>query len=331
MRSPTVSIVLCAWNSGKYLPHCLDCLVVQTFRDFEVILVDNGSTDGSLTDIEGRWPALDLKLVRLERNLGFAAANNIGARAARGGWLALLNTDAFPDSGWLEHLLRAAGENRGFSFFASRQIHDGTPGQLDGCGDVYHVSGLAWRRFYNCPADLYGLETEETFSASGAAALYDRQAFMDAGGFDEDFFAYVEDIDLGFRLRLKGKRCLYVPEAVVRHVGSASLGPGSDFALFQVQRNMVWCFVRNMPAGLLWRYLPAHLAANLIYLGYYTLRGKGRVLWSAKCAAVRGLDRVLQKRKQGLLDISVSNATLVSSMQKDWLTPYLPGRRSRST
>ncbi|MDP1547607.1 MAG: hypothetical protein Q8L87_16485 [Anaerolineales bacterium] len=118
-------------------------------------------------------------------------------------------------------MLRAADKNPQFTFFASRQIQANTPGLSDGTGDAYHVGGLAWRNGYNLPADTYGLEQKEIFSPVPAAALYSREEFLSAGGFEEDYFSYFEDVDLRFRIRLGGGKSLYVSEAVVRHVGGA--------------------------------------------------------------------------------------------------------------
>ena len=139
---------------------CLDRLAQQTFKDFEVVLVDSGSTDGSLDGVESRWPGLTLRVKRLGENRGFAAANNLGARLARGQWLALLNSDAFPDADWLEKLLKAAECYPEFTFFASRQIQANAPHLLDGAGDALHISGLAWRRCAGFPAAQFGLEPE---------------------------------------------------------------------------------------------------------------------------------------------------------------------------
>src|SRR5690349_18314790 len=199
-----LSIVIVSWNSAAYLPQCLASLRAQTFKNFEVIIVDNGSIDGSIDKLELRWPDLNLKITHLKENLGFAVANNIGARLASGRWLALLNTDAFPEPDWLERLLAAAESNPEYSFFTSRQLKAQTPHLLDGAGDVYHISGLAWRRYAEFPADCFGLESGEIFGACAAAALYAREAFLHVGGFDEDFFSYHEDVDLSFRLRLQG-------------------------------------------------------------------------------------------------------------------------------
>jgi GT2 family glycosyltransferase len=326
---PLVSIVITPWNSGATLPRCLNSLAAQTARDFEVILVDNGSTDGALERLAENWPGLNFQTLVLAENKGYAVANNLGAKLARGTWLALLNADAFPQPNWLEKLLRAADEHPQFSFFASRQIQADAPQLLDGCGDAYHVSGQVWRWYRNDPAEQYGLESRETFGACGAAALYKRDAFLEVNGLDEDFFSYMEDIDLSFRLRLRGQRCLYVQDAIVRHIGSASLGPRSDFAAYYGQRNLVWCFVQNMPGGLLWRYLPAHLVLNLVYLADYSLRGRGKVIWRAKLDAVRGLARAWQKRKVIQQNVTVSDIDLLKSMDHSWLDHYLTGYHAR--
>src|SRR6185436_1800580 len=147
-------------------------------------------------------------------------------------------------------------ENPKFTFFSSRQIQYNRPELLDGAGDEYHVSGLAWRRYYNHIEKEYGIKPEEVFGACAAASLYLREDFLKVGGFDEGYFSYFEDVDLSFRLRLVGRRCLYVPAAVVCHVGSASSGKVSDFVIYHGHRNLVWGYFKNMPALLFWAYLP---------------------------------------------------------------------------
>jgi len=311
-----VCVIIVCWNSAAYLSRCLNALVAQTFKDFEVVLVDNGSTDGSLDGVENRWSALRLRMERLGENRGFAAANNLGARLAHGQWLALLNSDAFPEPGWLEQLLKAVEDNPGFSFFASRKIQADAPHLLDGTGDDYHVSGLAWRRYAAFPSAQFGLEPEEVFSPCAAAALYSCRAFLQVGGFDEDFFSYHEDVDLGFRLRLQGFRCLYVPDAVVQHIGSATLGAQNDFALYHWQRNFIWAFVQNMPSALLWEALPSHLMANFMYQLIYTLRGRGSVLLKAKRDALRGFSRALRKRRKIQKTHQASSLELLLTMER---------------
>jgi GT2 family glycosyltransferase len=326
---PLASVVIVTWNSALYIPRCLDALVAQVCRDFEVVLIDNGSRDGCLDAVENRWPALRFRVERMGVNKGFAAANNIGARLASGKWLAVLNPDAFPEPNWLEELLGAAANNPDFSFFASRQLQANDSQLLDGAGDIFHISGMAWRRFAGWPASQFGLETQEVFSPCAASALYSRQAFLQVGGFDEDFFTYHEDVDLGFRLRLRGFRCLFVPKAVVHHIGSAALGAQSDFALYHWQRNLIWSFVQNMPSALLWAALPSHLMANLIFTLHYMFLGRGRVLWKAKKDALRGLPRAFTKRRGIQQYRSVSLKDLSRILARGPLQPYLVGYHAR--
>jgi GT2 family glycosyltransferase len=318
-----VSIVIVTWNSAKYLPCCIESLRHQTLTDFEVIVIDNGSVDDSMANLEENWPILNLHVKRLPNNLGFAAANNIGARLARGQWLALLNADAFPEPDWLEKLIEATEDYPDYSSFASRQIQANDPELLDGTGDSYHVSGVAWRRNINYPVNQYGLSIEEIFTPCAAAALYLRDAFLEVGGFDEDFFSYFEDVDLGFRLRLHGYRALFVPGAVVHHVGSTTFGINSDFSLYHSHRNLVWTFFKNMPTGLLLKYLPAHIMVNLSYMLYYTFRGRGRILWKAKWDAICGLPLIFDKRKEIQKSRTVTNSKLLASMERGWLQLYM--------
>ena len=292
---PQISVIILNWNSDKHLFHCLGALKEQTFKDFEVLIIDNGSENKD-NCFKEEYPDLYVRFFSLSSNKGFAIANNIGARLARGQWLALLNADAFPEPGWLEHLLEAT-EAFPNAFFASRQIQANTPNLLDGEGDIYHISGLVWRRNYGFPVqEKY--EVEEIFSPCAAAALYPRQAFLDVGGFDEDYFSYQEDVDLGFRLRLQGLRCFFVPQAIVYHVGSASTGKHSDFAIYHGHRNLVWTYVKNMPALLFWAFLPLHIVANLFTMIKFFLTGHGNAIWRAKLDAAKGIGLMIRKRRE---------------------------------
>lgn len=239
-----------------------------------------------------------MRLIRLSHNTGFAAANNLAARRAEGvEWLALLNPDAFPEPDWLERLLAVAEACPDCASIGSRLLDANDPERLDGTGDVYHVSGLAWRRDHGQPARVKGQGTEEIFAPCAAAALYRRAAFAEAGGFDEDYFCYFEDVDLGFRLQLLDYRSYYAPDAVVRHVGSAMTGRRSPFSLYHGHRNLVWTYCRNMPGPLFWRYLPHHVLLNLGTIAWFALRGQGATLLRAKWDALRGLPRCWRQRR----------------------------------
>jgi GT2 family glycosyltransferase len=293
----SVDIVIVNYNSGPWLDRVVAELARQTYRGFRTIIVDNGSTDRSLDDLS--VGSLSIEVLRAQRNVGFAAGNNYAIRNyARAEWLALLNPDAVPRSDWLERLLAAATTHGEYNFFGCRMLDAKDPKRLDGVGDVYHVSGLSWREGQGC-ADSPAYEIpEEIFSPCAAAALYRTRDVLDAGLFDEDFFCYSEDVDLGFRLRLRGGRCLYVPDAVVEHVGSASTGAGSDFQLYHGHCNVAWTYVKNMPGWLFWLYLPYHLVANCYSLVAFTLRGQGGPLWRAKRDAIKGLGSAWKKRRE---------------------------------
>ena len=284
-------------DAGPYLNRTLEALSRQTVHPARVIVVDNASTDGSADGLEDRFAFAEIH--RLDENLGFAGGNNYGVRhAGEVEWIALLNPDAFPEPDWLDALLTAADENADYSFFGSRLLDAARPQTLDGTGDVYHVSGLAWRRDHGEPAGANEPARGEIFSPCAAAAMYRRDAFESVGGFDESFFAYFEDTDLSFRLRLAGHRCLYVPESVVLHVGSATTGRTSDFTIYHSLRNHVWAWAKNMPRPLVWRYLGHHVLANVMMMAVFIANGQARPVLRAKRDALRGLRRVLAERRE---------------------------------
>lgn len=290
-----ISVIVVNWNGTPHLRRCLAALRAQQFRDFEAIVVDNASSDGSADIVTREFP--EFRLLPQTANLGFAAANNIGARAASGEWLALLNNDAFAEPDWLTQLAQATRDYPNCAGFASCQLSDVDPSRLDGAGDSYHSIGLAWRSGRGQPYGPPWDAPRAVFAPCAAAALYRRTSFLNAGGFDEAYFCYFEDVDLAFRLGLQGRRFMYIPQARVRHVGSASHGQASDFARYHGHRNLVWTFVKNMPASLLWRYLPGHILFNVLSLIFFTLAGQPGALWRAKWHALKGLPRVLRERR----------------------------------
>lgn len=298
---PSVSVVVVNYRAGAWLSRCLVALAGQTHRDFEAWVVDNGSDDGSL---ENAMAAVAgdprFRFDPADSNLGFAAANNRAARLARADWLALLNPDAIPDADWLENLLQAAARYDGVAMFGSTQVDAIDPGRLDGCGDNYLFAGVPWRGGYGWPVESLPPCDRGVFAPCAAAALYRRDAFAAVDGFDESFFCYVEDVDLAFRLRLRGERCIQVVRARVRHVGGVSTGPLGDFARFHGMRNMVWCFVKNMPSPLFWLLAPIHgMVLGLLWIKAVA-RGDGRVVGRALGAAFVGLPWSSRRKVQAM-------------------------------
>ncbi|MFZ0268057.1 glycosyltransferase family 2 protein [Caulobacter sp.] len=293
-QAPLISVIIVAYQSGPTLARCLSHLRAQTFTDFEVLVVDNASTDGAPQAVAAGDP--DVCLIEPGVNLGFAAGNNLGARQARGRWLALLNPDAFARPDWLEQLVAAAEARPDIRCFTSLQRDAADPALLDGTGDVMTVVGFPYRGGYHRPAPAV-TPAGEAFSACGAAMLIDRLLFLEIGGFDERFFCYCEDVDLGYRLRLIGEATHLVPKAEVAHIGSASTGVRSDFALFHGSRNRIWMFAKNTPAALLWT-LPLHGLATFVLLLRHLSRGEAAPAWRGVLAALKDLGPALTERRR---------------------------------
>jgi GT2 family glycosyltransferase len=313
----SLSVVVVDWNAGELVTRCLGALARQTVRPGTVLVVDNASASETWRHVGA--DTLPVEMIRQADNSGFATGTNRGIGLVPDAeWIALLNPDAFPEPGWLERLLAAAREHPECSFFASRQVMAEDPARLDGAGDAYGVSGFAWRRDRGRPVVEARNEPEEVFGPCAAAALYRREALEEVGGLDGSFFCYFEDVDLSFRLRLAGHRCLYVPDAIVHHVGSATSGRRSDFSVYHGHRNLVWTFVKNMPGPLLALYWPHHLLLNMVSLVWFTLRGQGRTIWKAKWDALRGLPRVLRQRRAVQAKRRVGSWELRRLMVKGW-------------
>ena len=290
------AILIVNWNSWLLLERCLYALKNQTYKNFKVYIADNGSNQHMPDNL---LSILDVVLIEFKKNLGFAEANNRLLKiAGHSEWIVLLNPDAFPDPDWLEQLADAANKNPDFSFFSSRLIMTECPPRIDGEGDSYHFSGLGWRE--NHGATLNNDNSKrDVFSACAAAAMYRVKAVREVGGFDTSFFCYFEDIDLGFRLQLYGNKCLYVPSAIVQHIGSAtSGGNNSSFSLYHGHRNMVWTYIKNMPDPLFFIFLPFHIIVNILSLIWFTIKGQRKTIFRAKIDAIKGFPTIWRKRKE---------------------------------
>jgi GT2 family glycosyltransferase len=314
------TVVIVAYESGAFLQPCVDALAAQTFRDFEAVIVDNASSDGSVRDL--RLPDARFRIVSLKLNTGFAAANNLAAADSAAEFLVLLNPDAVADPAWLETLIAKARTGLDIASVGSLQRRLDDPEVLDGVGDVWHVAGLAWRAGEGHPA-ARAPGDGEIFGPCGAAALYRREAFLKLGGFDERFFCYCEDVDLALRLRSAGYRSVRASSAIVRHAGSGISGRRSDFTLYHGHRNRIWTFVKNTPGVWFWLLLPYHLAFNILYLGSALKRGILPPVWRAYVAAARGLPSIWGSRR-ALGPPRTGFKTMMRSMA--W-TPWAPFRR----
>lgn len=311
-NKPKATVIIVTYKSGPTLERCLGALAAQTLSDFELLLVDNASGDDAAQRAAARDPAI--RLIANDSNLGFAAAVNQGARAAKGQWLALLNPDAYADPDWLAQLLAGAETYPHVRAFGSRQIMADDPGRLDGLGDAMSITGFPFRGGYR-GADPGPLEPFESFSACGGAMLIDRDLFLRLGGLDERLFCYNEDVDLGYRLRLIGEASIVIPAAIVAHEGSASSGgPRSDFATFHGTRNRLWVFVKDTPPILFWLTLPLHLATTAVLFARHATRGELASPWRGFMAGLAGLPTVWGWRREAQAARRVSSVDIARAM-----------------
>jgi GT2 family glycosyltransferase len=314
-----VTVIVVTHDSSAHLPRCLACLAAQTHPPARILVYDNASRDDSATVAEAMFAADGrlrdrAEVHRLDANLGFAAANNIGFAATDTPLVALLNPDAFPEPAWLARLVAAAGSHPEAAAFGSRQMLDGRPGIVDGLGDRCHVSGLVWRSGHGRRLIDADLSDREIFSPCAAAALYRTAAVRAVGGFDEAFFCYVEDVDLGFRLRLAGQTARLVPDAVVHHVGGSERHRRRPIADFLGHRNLVWAYVKNMPTPLLAAFLPAHLLQTILAGAAVACRGGVATFVRAKWAAISELPRVWRQRRPIQAARVASTAAILRSL-----------------
>ena len=293
-NNPAVSIIIVNYNGGEWLKRSVQSVADQTLENFECFIVDNGSNDASINSL----PELDerFEIILAGENLGFAAGNNLAAQKARAPWIALLNPDAFARPEWLSYLLEASQLAPNVTMVGSTQYMALEPGIIDGLGDFYHVSGIAWRGGFG-HKEINPPDTNEVFGPCAAAALYHRESFLKLGGFDERFFCYHEDVDLAFRMRLDGGICIQSGQAVVDHVSSGISGRASEFAVYHGTRNRIWTFVKNMPLLGLFIFGPLHLGLNLAFL-FWSLFRKGRFspTWRGIKDGIKGLSVIWKSR-----------------------------------
>src|SRR5579885_598241 len=321
---PSISVVILNWNGLAHVGACLSSLRAQTFRDFETILVDNGSRDGSVDFVRENFS--EVRVVALEENRGFAGGVNAGLAQARGEFVALLNNDTEADAEWLAALRRTTLERGEFGMWASRVVLFDRPEVLDSAGDGLTTTGAPFKRGHMRSAGEFGRGCE-VCGPSGAAALYRSDVIEDAGGFDEDFFLVHEDVDLALRARLRGHRCWYVADAVVRHKVNASIGRMSRGYVFYGHRNVEYLFWKDLPLPVLLRCLPEHCLFGLLSLGYFALKGRGLTFLRAKGAALVGLPRVWRKRRAVQARRVVNADFLLRQMERRWLGEKLRGAR----
>lgn len=314
MDSPSVSVIVTNWNGKHLLRRCLESLRAQRFDSFRTILVDNGSTDGSVDFVHRRYP--EVTVIPLPGNAGFAAANNRALETVSTPYAALLNNDAEADPLWLSSLVDALERHSRAGFAASMMVFLDRPSMVDRAGDGYTVAGAAVLRGRGAPSGAYSRE-EWVFGACAGAAMYRMSMLREIGFFDEDFFILYEDVDLSFRAQLRGYRCIFVPGAVVRHGWASTIGRDSPPSVFYGHRNLEWVYVKNMPSRLIFRTILPHVIYDIAAFLYFLLHGRGGVFAKAKMEALGGLGKMWVKRRRIQRTRSVPEGDLWKSMERE--------------
>ena len=273
-----VSVIVPNFNGKKYIGQCLDSLRRQDFTDFETIVVDNCSTDGSADMVAVSYE--DVKLIKLSQNFGFSRAANEGIKASSSPFVILLNSDTEADPGFVGALYRAITADKRIFSAASKMLQMKRPDRIDGAGDLYCALGWAFARGKGKKKERYS-KACNVFAACAGAAIYRRSLMDETGWFDEFHFAYLEDIDIGYRARIMGYRNVYSPEAIVLHMGSGVTGSRyNDFKIRLSARNNVYIIMKNMPWPQILLNFPFLFLGFLVKVIFFTCIGHSRAYLS---------------------------------------------------
>ncbi|MFB3882104.1 MAG: glycosyltransferase family 2 protein [Armatimonadota bacterium] len=292
---PLVSVVVLNWNGAHLLPACLDSVRTQTLHDFEIILADNGSTDGSLELVAERYP--EVGIVPLGANLGFSRAVNAGIHSSRGEFVALLNNDTELDARCLEGLVCAMRGDGRVGMCATKMVYHDDPSIINSAGHECGSDGVVIDIGRGEPDGPRFSEPREVLGACAGAALYRRAMLDEIGLFDPDFFISFEDADLNWRAQWAGWRCRYVPSAVVKHREGVSREIRSRRAVYLGLRNTVHVWVKDWPVASLVRHLPGIWSGLWRSMASLAFRGRGRTVMTAMWGATSQMPRMLNRRR----------------------------------
>ncbi len=293
---PTLTVAVPTYNGRRLLEQMLPSLAAQRFRDFEVVVVDDGSSDGTAAWLRSMWP--EVEVVEFGQNRGVTAALNECARAGRAPLVGLFNNDVELAPDCLGELVSSLAAHPEAASAAAKLLDFHNRGVIDGAGDVFTWAATGGRRGHGERDVGQYDEPRAIFGACGGAAVYRRTAFERVGGFDDDFYTFYEDVDWNLRAQLAGLSCRYVPSATVYHMGSATIGPGlTDFTRYHLWRNAIWIIAKDIPAGALLRHAPHLVLGQLVNLAVAVRDRKLGVWLSAWRDALRGLPRALRKRR----------------------------------
>jgi len=304
---PLVSVVIPNWNGKHFLKDCLQAVREQSYPNFEVILVDNGSTDGSADFVRKEFP--EVRLVSHRENLGFAEGTNTGIRAASGGWIATLNNDTIADRDWLNESVKATAWGKRIGMVACRLVLMSDPQILNSVGIRFNFSGRAWDIGFGAPVEGDFTKRLDVFGPSSGAALYSSEMLKEIGLLDSSFFAYFEDFDLAWRARLRGWRCVYCPTSAVKHHFSGTSKPRSAFVISHCQKNRITVMIRYYPFRYLLLGAPVVAGEFALGLARKVLTG-GNPSFDGLMGGLRNWKDSVEKRKRAAASAVVSPGSL---------------------
>jgi hypothetical protein len=311
---PETSVIILNWNGKEFLEDCLCAMRRQTFRDFETILVDNGSTDGSVEYVRTQFS--EVKLLALPANLGFTGGNIAGYAQASGNLIVLLNNDTEPHRNWLEEIHRASQTNPDAGSFASKMMYFDERDRVENCGFDLGIAGATidlGRGEFDGPE---WAQPRKVFGGCGGAVAYRRKMLIEIGFLDPDFFMTYEDADLSFRAQLRGYECVYVPGAIVYHRYRATNRKTPSRQVFYSQRNIEFVYLKNMPLGLIVRSAPQRLLYELGAAIYFSKQGAGWAFLRAKLNVLKCLPTLLRKRQEIQKRRTITNSQMMAMMRK---------------
>ncbi len=295
-ENPVVSVIVPNWNGINFVGMCLDSLAQLHFKNFEVILVDNGSTDGSRELIEEKYPWV--RLLKLPHNMGFAIACNEGIKTSNAKYVALLNNDIEVTPDWLTQLYEGMERHPECGMGTTKMMFLDNRDVFYNTGDLFHSwSAGGGRGQGEKDIGQYDLENY-IFGACAGAGIYRKKLFDQIGLFDEDFFIFAEDVDLNMRSQLQGFQAVYLPKSKVYHIGTATVGLYSDRYVYLCKRNDIWVFVKNYSLKMYFKYLRSIWKHQFADIKYFTYRGQGNVLFKSKWDALKLLPKMLFRRFQ---------------------------------
>lgn len=321
-----VTIIIPNYNGKHFMEPCLASLKEQTCQDFQILVVDNASEDGSISYMREHYP--EINVIALDKNYGFSKAVNVGIQHSHTPYVILLNNDTTVDRYYVEEMIKAISRSPRIFSVSSKMIQMYHPELIDSAGDLYTVIGWGVCRGTGRPVEKY-TKPDEIFTACAGAAIYRRSAFKKIGYFDESHFAYLEDIDIGYRAKIYGYKNMYCPSALVYHVGSGT--SGSKYNSFKVKlsaRNSVYLNYKNMPAGQLILNLPALLSGYCVKYLFFLKKGFGHDYLSGLKEGLQNIGKLkkvpFKKRHfTNYVCIEVELILHTFSYAKDWFSRKL--------